>query len=155
MKDYYLHDYSSFPQYYDPEELEDVDYIEGFRQEEYEEEEGYFSGMEIYQKNVTEIMNIIDTRFANLYGELMFHGMSQGGIRELFRYIVYFTINNEGRYPGNEMQKAYAVFYALRSLQPWVFSSFASTYLPAYRIDYIIMTIIMFTLRMISSPAAQ
>lgn len=153
MKDYYCHDDANYWNYYDFQEPYDMEHVEWFREEE-NEDEGYEVGMEIYEKNVTEIMNAIDARYANFYNELMTYGMSQGGIRYLFRYIVYYTVNNAARYPGNETQKAYYIFYALRSLEPWVFSSFASTYISPYRIDYIILTIIMFTLRMISTPVA-
>ena len=107
-----------------------------------------------YEENVTEVMNLINTRFANIYAELMSHGMSQGGIRYLFRYIVYYTMSNAARYPGSESEKAYAIFYSLRSLEPWVFTSFASTYISPYRIDYIIMLIIVFTLRSMDTPVA-
>jgi mannose-6-phosphate isomerase-like protein (cupin superfamily) len=67
-------------------------------------------------------------------------------------YIVYYTINNADRYSGDETQKAYAIYNDLRTLEPWVFSSVESDYVPADRLDYIILTIIMFTLRNIDIP---
>lgn len=149
MKRYPCHDDIDFCPYYDFQEP----HYDLYREDYYNDEgAGYIGGMPIFDENVTEIMNLIETGYANLYQLLISRGMSQGGIRYLFRYIVYFTINNAERFPGSEMQRAYAIFNALRSLEPWVFSSFASTYLPAYTIDSIIMTIIMFTLRRISTP---
>lgn len=117
-----------------------------------EEGNGYAAGMNIYNENVTEILELVDSQFASIYGELMFYGMSEGVIRDIFRYIIYYTINNAGRYPGNDLQKAYPLFNALMSQEPWIFNSLATTYLPYPRINYIIMSIIMFTLRTMSNP---
>jgi hypothetical protein len=117
--------------------------------------DGSEAGMGIYERNITEIMNLIGYRYANFYQLLISRGMSQGGIRDIFRYIVYFTVSNVDMYAGNETQKAYAIFYALRSQEPWVFSSFATTGLPAATLDSIIFTIILFTIRRISTPVAR
>ncbi|MFL0246465.1 hypothetical protein [Candidatus Clostridium stratigraminis] len=80
--------------------------------------------------------------------------MSRGGIRYLFRYIVYFTISNADKYLGNETEKAYAILNALRREEPWLLSSLQSSYIPEDIITYIITTIIMFTLENISTPVA-
>jgi hypothetical protein len=149
MKRYPCDDNIDFCQYYNFQEP----YSTLYREDYYNDESaGYIGDIPIFDENVTEIMNLIETGYANLYQLLISRGMSQGGTEYLFRYIVYFTIINAERFPGSEMQRAYAIFSALRSLEPWIFSSFASTYLPPYTIDSIIMTIIMFTLRKISTP---
>lgn len=150
MKGYHCYGNNNFMQYYNPQEPYNRGYREMFFDEEDEMHEG---DMAIYEENVTEIMERIEARYANFYSELMSLGVSQGEIQYLFRYIVYYTLNNADRYSGDETQKAYAIYNDLRTLEPWVFSSVESAYVPANRLDYIIMTIIMFTLRNIDIPA--
>jgi hypothetical protein len=144
MSSYYNNNYSDFLPYYKSSRR-------WFR-EQGEEDYGYAAGMNIYHEDVTEILDLVERQYSSTYGELMFYGMSEGGISYIFRYIIYYTISNAGRYPGNELQKSYPIFNALQSQEPWIFNSLATTYLPHPRINYIIMTIIMFTLRAISTP---
>jgi mannose-6-phosphate isomerase-like protein (cupin superfamily) len=150
MKGYPCHGNNNFMPYYNQKQPYNMRYGNVFSNE---EDEGYEDGMRIYEENVTEIMERIEARYANFYSELMYHGVSQGEIEYLFRYIVYYTISNTDRYSGDERQKAVAIYNDLRRLEPWVFSSLESAYVPANRLDYIIMTIIMFTLRNIDIPA--